>query len=246
MLRISVPWITLRASRPRVSASRSRFSSLDHSPMYIDGAYCACSPPIRSSIRGIGLWIDLVRAPPSGTWERRRADLYALAEDWLAPVDMTPGAAAEHLVSRYLGAFGPATAKDVVSFTGLPPRDLEPVLGRLELRRFHSEDHQELLDLPRAPLPDPDTPAPVRFLGTWDASLLVHARRTGVLPEEHRPRIFHVKAPQSFPTFLVDGAVAGTWRHEKGAIELRPFGRLDAATRRELESEAERLAALHA
>jgi hypothetical protein len=200
----------------------------------------------KPAARGVGLWVDLVRAPPSGTWERRRADLYALAEDWLAPVDITPGAAAEHLVRRYLGAFGPATAKDVVSFTGLPPRDLEPVLGRLELRRFRSADGQELLDLPRAPLPDPDTPAPVRFIGTWDASLLVHARRTGVLPEEHRPRIFHVKAPQSYPTFLVDGAVAGAWRHEQGAIELRPFGRLDAASRRELESEAERLAALHA
>ena len=74
----------------------------------------------------------------------------------------------------------------------------------------------------------------------------MHARRTGVLPEEHRPRIFHVKAPQSYPTFLVDGAVAGTWRHEQGAIELSPFGRLDAATRRELEAEAERLAAFHA
>ena len=103
-----------------------------------------------------------------------------------------------------------------------------------------------MLDVPRAPLPDPDTPAPVRFLPTWDASLLVHARRTGVLPEEHRPRIFHTKAPQSFPTFLVDGAVAGTWRFEKGAIDLAPFERLDAATRRELAAEAERLAAVHA
>ena len=86
----------------------------------------------------------------------------------------------------------------------------------------------------------------MRFLGTWDASLLVHARRTGVLPEEHRPRIFHTKAPQSFPTFLVDGAVAGTWRYEKGAIDLTPFERLDAGTRRELAAEAERLAAFHA
>ena len=93
-------------------------------------------------------------------------------------------------------------------------------LERLDLRRFRAEDGEELLDLPRAPLPDPDTPAPVRFLPTWDATLLVHARRTGVLPEEHRPRIFHTKAPQSFPTFLVDGAVAGTWRYEQGGIEL--------------------------
>jgi hypothetical protein len=86
----------------------------------------------------------------------------------------------------------------------------------------------------------------VRFLPTFDATLLVHARRTGLLPEEHRPRIFHTKAPQSFPTVLVDGAVAGTWRYADGAVELTPFGRLDAAARRELAAESERLAAFHA
>jgi hypothetical protein len=200
----------------------------------------------KPAARGVGLWVDLVRAPPSGTWERRRADLFALASDWLDPVELTRDDAIEHLVRRYLRGFGPASLKDVVSFTGLPAAELMPVLDRLGLRRFRSHDNDELLDLPRAPLPDPETPAPVRFLGTWDASLLVHARRTGVLPEEHRPRIFHTKAPQSYPTFLVDGAVAGTWRFEQGAIDLAPFGRLDAAARRELAAEAERLAAFHA
>jgi hypothetical protein len=196
--------------------------------------------------RGAGLWVDLVRAPPSGTWERRRADTYALASDWIIPVDITREGAIEHLVRRYLGGFGPATAKDVISFTGLSAADLTPLLDRLELPRFRSEDGDPLLDLPGAPLPDPDTPAPVRFLGTWDASLLAHARRTGVLPEAHRPRIFHTKAPQSFPTFLVDGAVAGTWRSERGAIALDPFEPLDAAARRALAAESERLTALHA
>ena len=189
--------------------------------------------------RLVGLWVDLVRAPPSGTWERRRADLYALAEDWVGPPpDLGHDAAVDHLVTRYLGGFGPATAKDVVSFTGLPPGDVAASLDRLGLAG-------DLLDVPGAPRPDPDTPAPPRFLGTWDASLLVHARRTGVLPEEHRPKIFHTKAPQSYPTFTVDGAVAGTWRHEKGRVELAPFGRLAAKDRRALEAEAERLAALY-
>jgi Winged helix DNA-binding domain len=200
----------------------------------------------KPAARGANLWVDLVRAPPSGTWEHRRADLYALAADWLAPTDITREEAVERLVRRYLGAFGPATAKDVVSFSGLPAAELAPALERLAVRRFRSEDGEPLLDLPRAPLPDPETPAPVRFLPTFDATLLVHARRTGVLPEEYRPRIFHTKAPQSFPTFLVDGAVAGTWRSERGAIDLTPFGRLDARTRRELADEAERLAAFHA
>jgi hypothetical protein len=86
----------------------------------------------------------------------------------------------------------------------------------------------------------------VRYLPTWDATLLVHARRTGILPEEHRPKIFHTKNPQSTPVFLVDGEVAGTWRHDDGRVRLEPFGRLDAATQRELDGEAERLAAFHA
>jgi hypothetical protein len=195
--------------------------------------------------QGVGLWIDLVRVPPSGTWERRRADLYAAAEDWVgAPPD--DGDPAEHLVRRYLAGFGPAARKDVASFTGLAPAALRPLLDRLALRRFRSEAGEELLDLPRAPLPDPDTPAPPRLLPTWDATLLVHARRTGVLPEEHRPRIFSSRNPHSFPTFLVDGRVAGTWRFEKGAIRLEPFGRLDGAAGRELRREADRLAEFHA
>jgi hypothetical protein len=188
----------------------------------------------------VGLWIDLVRVPPSGTWERRRADLYAAAEDWIGPPADTadPGG---HLVRRYLAGFGPAARKDVVNFTGLSLPEVDAILDRLELRRFEGG----LVDLPRAPLPDPETPAPPRFLPTWDATLLVHARRTGVLPEEHRPKIFGIKTPQSFPTFLLDGQVAGTWRYEGGKIRLAPFGKLDAADRRALTEEADRLADLH-
>ena len=53
-----------------------------------------------------------------------------------------------------------------------------------------------------------------------NATLLVHARGTQILPEEYRPRIFGIKTPNSFNTFLVDGQVAGTWRHEDGRIAL--------------------------
>ena len=100
--------------------------------------------------------------------------------------------------------------------------------------------------MPDAPLPDPETPAPPRFLGTWDANLLVHARRTGVLPEEHRPKLFSTKTPQSFPTFLLDGAVAGTWRYEDGDVQLAPFAPLAPADEAALRVEAVRLAAFHA
>ena len=190
---------------------------------------------------GVGMFLDLVRVPPSGTWERRRADLYGLAGDWI-PRKRQTGDPLDHIVRRYLGGFGPASAKDVASWTGLPPSILKPVLGRLELRRFRGEDGGELLDVPRAPLPDRETPAPVRFLPTWDATLLAHARRTQILPERYRPRVFKTKTPQSVATFLVDGQVAGTWREERGRIVTEPFERLARAARREVDEEAARLA----
>jgi len=202
----------------------------------------------KRATQAINLWLNIVRAPPSGTWERRRADLYAAAEDWLGPPPDSAGEAAgrELLVRRYLAAFGPATRADVATWAGLKPVDLEPALAAVPLRYFSSEDGDELLDLPRAPLPPADTPAPVRFLPTWDATLLVHARNTAILPEEHRPRIFNTKTPQSVPTFLVDGAVAGTWRYDgKVKIDLEPFGRLDRTTARALREEAARLAEFH-
>src|SRR5215203_248397 len=190
---------------------------------------------------GAGLWLDLVRVPPSGTWERRRADLFAAAADWIGePGDAMPDPV-EHLVRRYLAGFGPASFKDVASFTGVAPTALRPVVEGMRLRRF-----DDLLDLPRAPLPDPETPAPPRFLPTFDATLLVHARRTGLLPEEYRPRVFSTKNPQSVPTFLVDGSVAGAWRFAGGRIELEPWRRLAAAERRALREEADRLAAFYA
>jgi hypothetical protein len=196
--------------------------------------------------QGVGLWVDLVRVPPSGTWERRRADLFGLAEDWIGPPDTSPGRAAAHLVRRYLAGFGPASRKDVASFTGLALRPLDATLERLELRRFATEDGEPLLDLPDGLLPGGDVPAPPRFLPTWDAVLLVHARRTGVLPEEHRPKLFNVKAPQSLPSFTVDGAVAGTWRFEDGEIALQPFAPLAPEDAAALRDEAARLAAFHA
>jgi hypothetical protein len=196
--------------------------------------------------RGVGLWIDMVRVPPSGTWERRRADLYGLAEDWLPAQPPTPAAALDHLVAGYLRGFGPATRHDVASFTGFKVGELKPVLARLDLERHEGEDGTELLDVPGAPLPDPDTPAPVRFLPVWDATLLVHARRTGLLPEDLRPRVFSVKKPHGTPTFLVDGSVAGAWRYEAGRVELEPWTKLDTGTRAALDAEAERLAAFHA
>jgi winged helix DNA-binding protein len=194
---------------------------------------------------GVGAWVDLVRVPPSGTWEQRRADLFATAEDWLGPSEATIEEGLEHLLRRYLRGFGPAPLTDASDWAGLPVATFRPLVERLALRTFRDEDGKELLDLPRAPLPAPETPAPVRFLPTWDATLLVHARRTQILPERYRPLVFDTKTPHSVPTFLVDGSVAGRWRVErtakKATLVLDPFERLPAAARAALREEAERV-----
>lgn len=194
----------------------------------------------------VSMWLDLVRVPPSGTWERRRADLYDSAERWLGPApDLAPDDALDHLVRRYLTGFGPARPADVATWAGLDTKTIAPALDRVAPRRFHDETGAVLFDIPDGPLPPAATPAPVRFLATWDAMLLVHARGKAVLPEDFRPIIFTTKLPQSMPTFLVDGVVAGGWRHEAGRIQLHPFRPLSTAEQRAVRAEADRLAEFH-
>ena len=195
---------------------------------------------------GQGLWVDLVRVPPSGTWERRRADRLALAETWVGPCDATEAEGAEHLVRAYLRGFGPARWTDIAAWAGIPaPAALQAGEG-LDLVRYRDEGGRELVDLRDAPLPDPDTPAPVRFLPHWDANLLVHARRTGILPEPFRPRVFSTRTPFSVGTYLVEGVVAGAWSVREGTVVLDPFETVSASVRREVEREREALEAFHA
>jgi hypothetical protein len=205
--------------------------------------------PEKSSTVWSGMWIPLVRVPPSGTWERRRADLFRLAGEWLAPQAVTEEQGLEHLLRRYLAAFGPSTLADAATWAGVARTSLLPVAEQMALRTLRDEDGRELVDLPRAPLPHEDACAPVRFLGHWDAVLLVHARRTQVLPERFRDVVFSTKAPQSMATFLVDGAVAGSWRvertREKATLRLEPFERLPRGARDELREEGERLVRFH-
>jgi hypothetical protein len=188
-------------------------------------------------------WTELVRVPPSGTWDRRRADLYALADEWIERVPYSPEDAVEHLVRRYLGAFGPATPADIASWAGIAPKQVVAAVDRMSAAlRPHGDD---LIDLRDAKIPAEDTPIPVRFLPVWDATMLVHCRRTGIVPEAHRPALFSSANPQSFNTFLVDGTVAGTWKRTPNGIELKPFEKLPKATAAALEAEAEGLEALH-
>lgn len=193
---------------------------------------------------GLGFWVEMIRVPPSGTWDSRRADLYGLATDWVGPDRADPTSGTDLLIRRYLAGFGPATRDDVKAFTRLDLVTVDEALERLRVRTFSDEGGATLYDVPGAPLPDPGTPAPVRFLGTWEACLLVHARRSLILPEEFRERIFHTKAPHSFNTFLVDGQVRGIWREEGSEITLEPFQPVPRRFRRELEEESARLATL--
>jgi hypothetical protein len=190
--------------------------------------------------------VELVRVPPSGTWESRRAHLFAAAEDWVGPDGADPEAGRELLVRRYLAAFGPARAADIAAWAGIGADRVKRALERIKLRHFRDEEGRELVDLPRGPLPDADTPAPPRFIGHFEGLLWVHARRTGVLPEPFRTIIFNTKLPASMAVFLLDGVVAGGWRYEKGRIQLQPFRRLTRAERSALKDEQERLAAFHA
>jgi hypothetical protein len=153
-------------------------------------------------------------------------------------------AARTELVRRYLGAFGPASRADIADWSGLRVSDFSAALEALEpLRRFRNEQGRELLDLPRAPLPGADVPAPVRFLPKWDNLLLGHADRTRVLPEEIRKTVIG-KNGDVVQTYLVDGTVAGSWAADrKGKIELTPFAPLPRAAQREVADEAARLEA---
>jgi len=159
------------------------------------------------------------------------------------PEPLDPTEARAEMLRRYLAAFGPASRKDMDKWSMMRQPAIKAALARIEpLRRFRDENGRELLDFERAPLPDPETPAPVRFLPKWDNVLLAFADRTRVLPEEYR-RVVIKSNGDVAQTFLVDGRVAGMWRFEGGRIALEPFVRLGPSVRREVDDEAERLAA---
>jgi hypothetical protein len=155
-----------------------------------------------------------------------------------------------HLVRRYLGAFGPATAADASAWSGLTVARLRPAISALDaagdLVRFADERGRELLDLRAAPRPCADVPAPPRLLPMWDSILLAHADRTRVISDEDRRRVVEVNG-DTYPTYLVDGRVAGLWWAEEGPggrprVVLEPFRPPADADRAALEAEGERVA----
>jgi hypothetical protein len=161
----------------------------------------------------------LVQIPPRGLWGATGQATWAPAETWLSR-ELDPNASADAMVLRYLAAFGPASVADVRTWSGLT--GLREVIERLrpDLRTFHDERGKELLDVPESPLPDPDTPAPPRFLPEYDNLVLSHADRSrmfnGLGPGAPFPR------GRALGALLVDGFYRANWvlTEENGVATL--------------------------
>jgi len=189
--------------------------------------------------------LPLVHLPPAGSWNSHQSALLQPLGDWLGSVE-APRATQDDLLLRYLGAFGPATLADAGAWSGLTGWKAVAERLRPQLRVFAGEDGQEFFDLPRAPRPDPGTPAPPRLVAEWDNLLLSHADRSRVLSEAHRARVFTINGIVR-GTVLLDGFVAGVWKIERGknrskkdiaTVLLEPFGRWSKADRAGVEKEA--------
>ncbi|MEA2559901.1 MAG: hypothetical protein QOH06_1405 [Acidobacteriota bacterium] len=198
----------------------------------------------RAMAYAIRMHLPLVQVPTDDAWGFPAAADFALADDWLGKKVPTEEAPAHTLVRRYLAAFGPATPRDAQVWSGL--QSLRGAFEELrpELVTFRDERKRELFDLPEAPRPDEETPAPVRFLPEFDNLVLAHDDRTRVIADEHRPKVT-LKNLQVRATFLADGFVAGTWKVERkkkaATLVLEPFGKLAKKTLVELEREGEAL-----
>jgi hypothetical protein len=186
---------------------------------------------------------SVVHVPPSGIWGYGGQGVYGAAAEVIPGEPPAPEEAFDLLVRRYLGAYGPATKQDVGQWAGIPR--LAPIadsLERLGLRTFRDEEGRTLYDVPRAPLPAAETPAPVRLVPRFDNLVLSHADRSRILGDIPPSRIV-TKNGIVHATILVDGFVAGTWQLEQGRVKLEPYGRLARDVRRALDDEVERLEA---
>src|SRR5438128_1910197 len=196
--------------------------------------------PARRAWRGARVRGHLLHHHESALWDARPERRFVALEE---PEAHDPTEARAEILRRYLAAFGPASRRDIVAWSMMHVPEISRALERLEpLLRFRDELGRELLDVPGAPLPDPETPAPVRFLPKWDNVLLAWADRTRVLPEHYRKTVISMNGDVA-QTFLVDGFVAGIWCVENGRVVPEPFSALPRSVRPELEDEAGRLEA---
>ena len=191
--------------------------------------------------------VPLVQVPPRGVWGSTGPAAWTTVAAWLGRVP-EPTASVDEVVVRYLCAFGPATVKDVQTWSGLTRlREVTDRLGDAgRLRRFRDESGAELLDLPEATRPDADVPAPPRFLPEYDNVLLSHADRTRVNPDRRRVPLPPGNGAAT-GTFLVDGLFRGTWDLDRSpnaseaTLTARPFTPLSPADADAVAAEAEAL-----
>jgi len=181
-------------------------------------------------------YVPLVQLPPRGVWGAGGRDRYATLEDWTG-LELEPEPSIDDIVLRYLGAFGPASVMDAQSWSGLTR--LAAVFERLRPRLavFSDESGRELFDLPDAPRPGADVPAPVRLLGEFDNVLLGHADRSRIIPADF-PWDAMLAHGRYVNNLLVDGTQRATWWLEPDALAIRPFRALTADERDEIEAEA--------
>jgi hypothetical protein len=194
----------------------------------------------RATAYMVRLHLPLLQVPEAAAaWGYPASSDFALADAWLgaAPSGVDDAGA---LVKRYLAAFGPATPADFQTWSGRRGVKAMFTAIRDELVTLKDENGKELFDLPDAPRPDEDTPAPVRFLPDYDNLVLAHADRSRLVADEHRPRLV-TKNLRVLPTFLVDGRVAGTWEIERkkrdATLMISPFVKIPAVEKKALKDE---------
>jgi len=195
--------------------------------------------------QAIRAWVPLVQTPPRGVWGASGTAVHTTAEAWLGrPLAANPSL--EEMILRYLAAFGPATVKDMQTWSGLTRLSEVTEQLRPRLVTFRDEHGRELFDLPDAPRPDPDTPAPPRFLYDYDNLLLSHADRTRVITDAYHKQGFTMDGPMPC-IVLIDGFTNGTWkivRQRKAAtLTIKPFRRLSKKETAALTEEGAQLLA---
>ena len=196
--------------------------------------------------------IPLVQVPPRGLWGRTGPARWALMDDWLEGYSTAP-MSIDDVVTRYLGAFGPASVADMREWSGLSGLGEVADGLRPHLETFRDENGRELFDLPGAPRPDPDTPASPRFLPQYDNLTLSHADRSRVVSKQDARLLMGAWAgppstayrPVGSSVFLVDGFVSGSWRmmkdREMATLAIQPLRDLSSEQADDLAHEGERL-----
>ncbi len=188
----------------------------------------------QSMAYAVSYLLPLVQVPPRGLWNQKGQATWTTVESWLGSKP-TRKPAVESLVLRYLAAFGPASASDIRVWSGVTGLAAVAEKLRPQLRVFADEQGRDLFDLPDAPRPDPDTPAPTRFLPEYDNVLLGHADRSRVIEPGAVP-------PGWAGNLLHDGFIRGSWKistsKQATKITVTPFARFSRKTADDVTREA--------